>query len=99
MVSQYLYSHFYDLTLDYGCNSIHHINNTQEFIVNLLKAIRVALAMKEMNQKQLAERLGMYESAMSQLINRPSITTEKLTQIADALDMKVSELVALGEDK
>ena len=55
--------------------------------------------MKEMNQKQLAERLGMYESAMSQLINRPSITTEKLTQIADALDMKVSELVALGEDK
>lgn len=67
--------------------------------MNLLKAIRVALAMKEMNQKQLAERLGMYESAMSQLINRPSITTEKLTQIADALDMKVSELVALGEDK
>ena len=67
--------------------------------MNLSKAIRVALAMKEMNQKQLAERLGMYESAMSQLINRPSITTEKLTQIADALDMKVSELVALGESK
>ena len=67
--------------------------------MNLSKAIRVALAMKEMNQKQLAERLGMYESAMSQLINRPSITTEKLTQIADALDMKVSELVALGEVK
>ena len=55
--------------------------------------------MKEMNQKQLAEQLGMYESAMSQLINRPSITTEKLAQIADALDMKVSELVALGEGK
>ena len=67
--------------------------------MNLSKAIRVALAMKEMNQKQLAERLGMYESAMSQLINRQSITTEKLTQIADALDMKVSELVALGESK
>ena len=67
--------------------------------MNLSKAIRVALAMKEMNQKQLAERLGMYESAMSQLINRPSITTEKLTQIADALEMKVSELVALGEGK
>ena len=67
--------------------------------MNISKAIRVALAMKEMNQKQLAERLGMYESAMSQLINRPSITTEKLTQIADALDMKVSELVALGEGK
>ena len=67
--------------------------------MNLSKAIRVALAMKEMNQKQLAERLGMYESAMSQLINRQSITTEKLTQIADALDMKVSELVALGEGK
>lgn len=67
--------------------------------MNLSKAIRVALAMKEMNQKQLAERLGMYESAMSQLINRSSITTEKLTHIADALGMKVSELVALGEGK
>ncbi|QDB73852.1 hypothetical protein KE336_gp19 [Aeromonas phage 4_D05] len=55
--------------------------------------------MKEMNQKQLAERLGMYESAVSQLVNRASITTDKLKQVADALGMKVSELVALGEDK
>ena len=67
--------------------------------VNVSKAIRVALAMKEMNQKQLAERLGMYESAVSQLVNRASITTDKLKQVADALGMKVSELVALGEDK
>ena len=55
--------------------------------------------MKEMNQRQLAERLGMYESAVSQMINRASITTGKLKQVADALGMKVSELVALGEDK
>lgn len=55
--------------------------------------------MKEMNQKQLAERLGMYESAVSQMVNRASITTGKLKQVADALGMKVSELVALGEDK
>ena len=68
--------------------------------MNVSKAIRVALAMKEMNQKQLAERLGMYESAVSQMVNRgASITTGKLKQVADALGMKVSELVALGEDK
>ena len=41
----------------------------------------------------------MYESAVSQLVNRASITTDKLKQVADALDMKVSELVALGEEK
>ena len=79
----------------------HHSShrNTQEGMkVNVSKAIRVALAMKEMNQKQLAERLGMYESAVSQLVNKTSITTNKLKQVADALDMRVSELVALGED-
>lgn len=67
--------------------------------MNVSKSIRVALAMRELTQKQLAERLGMYESAVSQLVNRSSITTDKLKQVADALDMKVSELVALGEDK
>lgn len=67
--------------------------------MNVSKAIRIALAMKEMNQKQLAERMGMYESAVSQLVNRSSITTDKLKQVADALGMKVSELISLGEDK
>ena len=67
--------------------------------VNVSKSIRVALAMRELTQKQLAERLGMYESAVSQLVNRSSITTDKLKQVADALDMRVSELVALGENK
>lgn len=66
--------------------------------MNVSKSIRVALAMRELTQKQLAERLGMYESAVSQLVNRSSITTDKLKQVADALDMRVSELVALGED-
>ena len=67
--------------------------------MNVSKSIRVALAMRELTQKQLAERLGMYESAVSQLVNRSSITTDKLKQVADALGMKASELVALGEDK
>ena len=66
--------------------------------MNVSKSIRVALAMRELTQKQLAERLGMYESAVSQLVNRSSITTDKLKQVANALDMRVSELVALGED-
>lgn len=75
-----------------------HTNRQELCKVNVSRAIRVALAMKGMTQKQLAERLGMYESAMSQLINRASVTTDKLSQVAEALDMKISELVALGED-
>lgn len=68
-------------------------------VMNITKSIRVAMAMRGLNQKGLANLLKMNESSLSQLINRQSITTEKLGLIASALNMKASELVALGEDR
>ena len=66
--------------------------------MNIKKSIRVALAQKDLNQGDLATLIGMSGAALSQMLNRKSITSEKLGQIATALDMKASDLVKLGED-
>lgn len=66
--------------------------------MNIKKGIRVALAQKGLTQGLLASKIGMTGPALSQMLNRKSITSEKLAQIAGALEMKASELVALGEE-
>lgn len=66
--------------------------------MNIKKSVRVAMAQKDISQGDLASLIGMSASALSQMLNRKSITSEKLGQIATALDMKASELVSLGED-
>lgn len=66
--------------------------------MNIKKSIRVALAQKDMTQEGLAKLVGMTASNMSLLLNRESIPTSRLSQIAVALDMKVIDLLKLGED-
>jgi DNA-binding Xre family transcriptional regulator len=65
--------------------------------MNTGKAIKVALAMREMNQNDLASKLGMTAPATSQMCSRKSASIAMLSKVAKALDMKVSELMALGE--
>lgn len=66
--------------------------------MNLRKSIKMCLAEKGMAQKDLAEKLGMSQTSMSQLAAQKSCTGATLQKLADAFDMKVSEFVALGED-
>lgn len=66
--------------------------------MNLRKSIKVALAQRDMEQKTLAEQLGMSQSSMSQLAAQESCTGATLKKLAEAFGMKVSEFVALGED-
>ena len=66
--------------------------------MNLGKAVKVALAMKSMKQRDLAEKMGKHHVYISRLCNQEFIGMEALQNIAEALDMKVSELVALGEE-
>ncbi len=66
--------------------------------MNIKKSIRVALAQKEMTQEGLAKLVGMTASNMSLLLNRESIPTSRLSQIASALGLKVVDLLKLGED-
>lgn len=65
--------------------------------MNTGKAILVALAMKQMTRKQLAEAIGRSRVTVDVMCNSESATTQALKRIADALGMKVSELVKLGE--
>ena len=67
--------------------------------MNLGKAVKVALAMKGVRQVDLAAKMGKHHVYISRLCNQEFIGMEALQNIAEALDMKVSELVALGEDK
>lgn len=66
--------------------------------MNIKKSIRVALAQKDMTQGDLAAKVGMTASNMSLLLNRESIPTSRLSDMAHALDMTVVDLLKLGED-
>ena len=66
--------------------------------MNLKKSIRVAMAQQEMTQAELAAKVGVTASNFSLILNRESIPTSRLEEIAQALDMKVSDLIKLGED-
>lgn len=66
--------------------------------MNLRKSIKQCLLDKEMSQKDLAVKLGMSETSMSQLAAQKSCTAATLQKLADAFDMKVSEFVAIGEE-
>jgi len=66
--------------------------------MNIKKSIRVALAQKDLTQGDLAEMVGMTASNMSLLLKRDSISTARLSEIAEALNMKVVDLLKLGEE-
>lgn len=66
--------------------------------MNIKKSIRVALAQKDMTQGDLASKVGMTASNMSLLLNRESIPTSRLSEMASALGMSVVDLLKLGED-
>ena len=66
--------------------------------MNLGKAIKVALAKNDIRQNELAARLGVSDKYISRVCNHENVGMNTIRKIADELDMKVSELVALGEE-
>jgi transcriptional regulator with XRE-family HTH domain len=67
--------------------------------MNLGKSVKIALAMKGMKQMELAKMIGYSPRRLSRICNQDQFGMGNAQLIAEALDMKVSELVALGEDK
>lgn len=67
--------------------------------MNTGKAILVALAMKEKSRAELAELMGISVITLHAMCRSKSATTDTMKRVADALEMRVSELVSLGEDK
>ncbi len=68
--------------------------------MNIKLSLSIALAKRQKTQAWLADELNTSMSYISNVKNgsiSPSI--ERLQSICKALDMKVSEFVALGEDE
>lgn len=67
--------------------------------MNLRRALKIAMANKEIDQQQLSELSGVNKATLSATMNdksSPSIkTVEKLAKV---FDMPLSELIALGEE-
>ena len=70
---------------------------TEDSEMNIGKSIRKALIDKEMKQSELAQKIGISPSGMSQLCFREHCTKSTLDALCEALEMKSSELIALGE--
>lgn len=63
------------------------------------KALRVALAQRNMTRKDLAEAVGLSQNQVSRLATGiQTIQGDTLNNIAAAVGMKSSEFLALGED-
>ncbi len=67
--------------------------------MNIAKSVRVATAMRGITQKQMAALANINEVNLSKMINgKHGVSSEQLSRMAEAVDMKVSEFVALGEE-
>jgi len=65
--------------------------------MNIGKSMRIALAMRDMERQELAQLMGVTPVTVSRLIGQQTCSGSVLKNIARALEMKVSEFVALGE--
>lgn len=66
--------------------------------MNIGKSLKIALLKHNMEQADLAEKIGIHQSNISRISCGKTITTETLARLAGAFNMKVSEFLAIGED-
>jgi transcriptional regulator with XRE-family HTH domain len=66
--------------------------------MNIKKAIKIAMAKRDITQKELSEKSGVSETSISQtLTGKTNPNTKTLARIAKAMNMEYSELIKLGE--
>jgi transcriptional regulator with XRE-family HTH domain len=66
--------------------------------MNIGKSLKISLLKINMEQSDLAEKIGIHQSHVSKISCGKTITTETLERLAVAFNMKVSEFIAVGED-
>ncbi len=66
--------------------------------MDLSKSLKVAIAMKGVKHKDLAEQLGTTSQQISNWLKSGAIKQSSLIPISKALDLSVSKFVALGEE-
>ena len=67
--------------------------------MNTGNSIKVALIHKGWSQKDLAEKLGVTKQTISVLANGKICSAARLNDLSEVFEMKVSDFIALGEDK
>lgn len=67
-------------------------------MMNLGKALKVALAMRGLNQSQLARQEGWNLRSLNKLANNQNGTVNNINKLSAALGMTPSEFVKLGEE-
>jgi len=65
--------------------------------MDLGKSLKVALAIKGVMNKELAEKLNVKTQQVTNWIRRGKIKQSYLIAICELLEMSVSEFIALGE--
>jgi len=68
--------------------------NLQE---KLEKSLSIALAMRGMKQKELAEKMQCTAPYISKVMANGKLSVSKLNEIAEALNMTLWEFIKLGE--
>jgi len=63
------------------------------------KSIRVALAERDKKASWLADELGIERQNITRIIKTGKASTGTMEKIANALEINLSELIALGEKK
>lgn len=66
--------------------------------MNIGKSLKMSLLKNDMEQSDLAGKMGIHQSHVSKISCGKTITTETLERMAAAFNMKVSEFIAIGED-
>ena len=66
--------------------------------MNVGKSIKVALAKREMNQQDLAEKMDVSKAYVSQLAGKGHAGMGTVVLLAAAFGMSVSDFIKLGED-
>lgn len=66
--------------------------------MNIGKSIKVALAMRDMKQNQLASKMKVTPRWINGLANTEQASTSTVDKLAKAFGMKASEFIALGEE-
>ena len=65
--------------------------------MNIGKSIKVACALNDTLQKDVAVKVGVTPEHISVIVRKNTCTGKMLSDLSNAFDMQVSEFIALGE--
>lgn len=71
---------------------------TRRLDVNVGKSLKIAMAMREIKQVEMAKDMKVSQVYISRLANSQHAGIGTVSKLAKILGMSVSEFIALGED-